>query len=118
MKTKIMVRNHFYTLMPIIFWISVFLPPLIFAVMVGVNSPSSAMGSFVAGLLTFLGTTLIFWLLGIVGFGLIFSFLDVADRIESIERMLAKNLKAPPVQAANSGESDDSGGGGDNWSPM
>ena len=121
MKTKILVRDTFYTLLPFIFWVSVFLPPLIMAVVVGVNSPASAMGSFVAGLLTFVAMTFFCLLLGVLSFGLIFYFVDVADRIESIEKMLATNLRTPQAQSDSSGET---GGSGDDketnkeWSPI
>jgi len=124
MKTKILVRDTFYTLLPFIFWVSVFLPPLIMAVVVGVNSPASAMGSFVAGLLTFVLMTFFCLLLGVLSFGLIFYFVDVADRIESIEKMLAKNLRTPQAQSDSSGETGESGESGDDketnkeWSPI
>jgi len=124
MKTKILVRDTFYTLLPFIFWVSVFLPPLIMAVVVGVNSPASAMGSFVAGLLTFVAMTFFCLLLGVLSFGLIFYFVDVADRIESIEKMLAKNLRTPQAQSDSSGETGESGESGDDketnkeWSPI
>ena len=86
--TKIMVRNQFYILMPIMYWLSLFLTPTIVAIWIG--SLTGHIGWAMAALLLSLLFT---WLLGIMSYGFIFSFLDMADRVESIERRLRKAEK-------------------------
>ena len=83
--TKIMVRNQFYALMPILFWLSLFLTPILVA-----GWFTDVTGHIGWLMIVFLGSLLLSWLLGILSYGLIFSFLDMADRVESIERRLRK----------------------------
>ena len=86
--TKIMVRNQFYTFMPILYWLSLFFTPILVT-----GWLSDVTGHIGWLMLVFLGSLIISWLLGIISYGLIFSFLDMADRVESIERRLRKAEK-------------------------
>ena len=88
MNTKIMVRNQFYTLMPIMYWLSLFLTPTIVAIWIG-----KLTGHIGWAMVALLLTLLLTWLLSIMSYGFIFSFLDMADRVESIERRLRKAEK-------------------------
>ena len=72
--TKIMVRNQFYTLMPFMYWLSLFLTPILVTVYVrGLTGPGNI--GWLIGVFFF--SLLLSWLLGILSYGLIFSFLDV-----------------------------------------
>ena len=86
--TKIMVRNQFYTLMPIMYWLSLFLTPTIVAIWIG-----KLTGHIGWAMVALLLSLLLTWLLSIMSYGFIFSFLDMADRVESIERRLRKAEK-------------------------
>ena len=90
MNTKILVRNQFYTLMPIMYWFSLFLGPAAIAVYVLIKT-------HVGYALAALVFSLLFnWLFLIMTYGFIFSFLDMADRVESIDRRLRKAEESKP----------------------